>query len=58
MLGVLGAPARSLATGEVLDKAGEEEKFPHRPNTTEHLAQFLLKPEAAMTTAPVQSTAR
>ena len=58
VLGVNGVPARSLATGEVLAKAGGEGTLTRRPNTTEHLARFSAKPEAAMAIVPVQSTAR
>ena len=58
MLGVNGVPAQSLATGEVLDKAGGEGMLTRRPNTTERLAQYLVKPEVAMMTAHVQFTVR
>ena len=49
VLGVLGAPARSLATGEVLVKAGGEELLSPNPNMEEHLAQSLMVQRLAMT---------
>ena len=58
VVGVLGAPARSLATGGVvLDKAGEEELLSPNPNMEEHLAQSLMVQRVAMTFT-AQSTVR
>ena len=57
VVGVLGAPARSLATGEVLVKAGGEELLSPNPNMEEHLAQPLMVQRVAMTFT-AQSTVR
>ena len=56
-VGVLGAPARSLATGVVLVKAGREELLSNNPNMEEHLAQFLMTQKVA-TISTALSTAR